>query len=70
MGQDGEVMEYDDEKVSHNPPGSFSTAHIYQIFTHLVFYIDSAANAEKNGLQVSHPATEIVERYVIIIYGH
>jgi DNA ligase-4 len=34
------------------------------IFAHLVFYIDAAENAEKNGLAGSNPDEEVSERYV------
>jgi hypothetical protein len=35
-----------------------------QIFTHLVFYIDTIENAEKNGLTVSEPNEEVSARSV------
>jgi hypothetical protein len=35
-----------------------------QIFTHLVFYIDTIDNAEKNGLTVSEPNEEVSARSV------
>lgn len=34
----------------------------WQIFTHLVFYVDTSANAERNGLKTSSPADEVTER--------
>lgn len=34
------------------------------IFAHLVFYIDTAENARKNGLATSEPDRDVTERYV------
>lgn len=33
-----------------------------QIFTHLVFYIDTVAHAKQNGLQKSSPDDDVAER--------
>ena len=54
-------MEYDEDKVSSLPPDIAKQAD-WQIFTHLVFYIDTPENAQKNGLSTSKPSEEVRNR--------
>ena len=56
-----EAMEYDEDKVSSFPPDIAKQAY-RQIFTHLVFYIDTPENAQKNGLSTSEPAEKVCNR--------
>jgi len=60
MGGD-QAMEYDEDKVSSLPPDIAKQAD-WQIFTHLVFYIDTPENAQKNGLSTSKPSEEVRNR--------
>ncbi|WWD22515.1 hypothetical protein CI109_107008 [Kwoniella shandongensis] len=46
MGEDPDAMEYDKDKT----------------FYHLVFYLDTPENAEKNGLEESSPPAEAIDR--------
>ncbi|WWC66828.1 uncharacterized protein I206_100735 [Kwoniella pini CBS 10737] len=46
MGEDEEAMKYDEDKI----------------FTHLVFYMDTLENADRNGLESSSPAAEASKR--------
>ncbi|WWC58136.1 uncharacterized protein I303_100671 [Kwoniella dejecticola CBS 10117] len=46
MGDDGNVMKYDEDSI----------------FNHLVIYIDTPKNAEKNGLEASSPSEEVHKR--------
>jgi hypothetical protein len=59
MGGEG-AMEYDEDQVSLRK-FKRQQAH-YQIFTHLVFYIDTPENAQENGLTISEPPEEARNR--------
>lgn len=58
---ENEAMEYDEDKVSSIPSDIAKQAY-RQIFTHLVFYIDTPENAQKNVLSTSEPSDEVLNR--------